>query len=83
MLGTLFFPFVNYNIFLDFFHAVALVQEQNELNKAAAEAKRNKPKQERTCYFERAKLKREAFKDKPKAEHSREKDRKKTAEKGL
>ena len=54
-----------------------------ELNKAAAEAKRNKPKQERTCYFERAKLKREAFKDKPKAEHSREKDRKKAAEKGL
>ena len=55
----------------------------NELNKAAAEAKRNKPKQERTCYFERAKLKREAFKDKPKSEQSREKDRKKTAEKGL
>lgn len=35
----------------------------DELNKAAAEAKKNKPKQERTCYFERAKLKREAFKD--------------------
>jgi hypothetical protein len=39
----------------------------DELNKAAAEAKRNKPKQERTCYFERAKLKKEAFKDKPKS----------------
>lgn len=49
----------------------------NELNKAAAEAKRNKPQQERTCYFERAKLKREAFKDKPKPAQSKEKEKKK------
>lgn len=33
-----------------------------ELNLAAAEAKKNAPKRERTCYFERAKLKKEAFK---------------------
>ena len=34
----------------------------DDLNKAAAEAKRNAPKREKTCYFERAKLKRDAMK---------------------
>lgn len=32
-----------------------------ELNQAAIEAKKNAPKKEKTCYFERAKLKKEAF----------------------
>ena len=32
----------------------------DELNQAAIEAKKNAPKKEKTCYFERAKLKREA-----------------------
>ena len=32
-----------------------------ELNRAAIEAKKNAPKREKTCYFERAKLKREAM----------------------
>ena len=34
----------------------------DELNKAAVEAKKNAPKREKTCYFERAKLKRDAMK---------------------
>lgn len=34
----------------------------DELNKAAIEAKKNAPKREKTCYFERAKLKRDAMK---------------------
>ena len=55
----------------------------DELNKAAAEAKKNKPKQERTCYFERAKLKREAFKDKPKSEQSKSAEKKKDNNLGL
>ena len=33
-----------------------------ELNKAAAEAKKNAPKKEKTCYFALAKLKKEAMK---------------------
>ncbi len=33
-----------------------------ELNQAAIEAKKNAPKKEKTCYFERAKLKKEAMK---------------------
>lgn len=33
-----------------------------ELNKAAMEAKKNAPNKEKTCYFERAKLKKEAAK---------------------
>ena len=32
----------------------------DELNQAAIEAKKNAPKKEKTCYFERAKLKKEA-----------------------
>ena len=31
----------------------------DELNKTAIEAKKNAPKREKTCYFERAKLKRD------------------------
>ena len=37
-----------------------------ELNQAAMEAKKNAPEKQRTCYFERAKLKKEAFKDRQK-----------------
>ncbi|MCM1508844.1 MAG: hypothetical protein NC177_17190 [Ruminococcus flavefaciens] len=33
----------------------------DELNKAAIEAKKNAPKHEQTCYFERAKMKRDAM----------------------
>ena len=33
----------------------------DELNQAAIEAKKNAPKREKTCYFERAKMKREAM----------------------
>ena len=33
----------------------------DELNQAAIEAKKNAPKKEKTCYFERAKLKKEAM----------------------
>jgi hypothetical protein len=32
----------------------------DELNQAAIEAKKNAPKREKTCYFERAKMKRGA-----------------------
>lgn len=34
---------------------------KNELNKVAIEAKKNAPKHEKTCYFERAKMKKEAM----------------------
>lgn len=33
----------------------------DELNQAAIEAKKNAPKKEKTCYFERAKLKKKAM----------------------
>ena len=45
----------------------------DELNKAAAEAKRNAPKREKTCYFERAKLKRDAMKIAKKPRKSKDK----------
>ncbi len=37
-----------------------LFQMNYELNQAAIEAKKNAPKREKTCYFERAKMKRDA-----------------------
>lgn len=43
-----------------------------ELNQAAMEAKKNAPEKQRTCYFERAKLKKEAFKDKQKPSKRKE-----------
>lgn len=48
-----------------------------ELNQAAIEAKKNAPEKQRTCYFERAKLKKEAFKDrqKPSKRKEQRKDR--------
>ena len=49
----------------------------DELNKAAAEAKRNAPKREKTCYFERAKLKRDAMKIAKKPRKSKRKDKSK------
>ena len=53
----------------------------DELNKAAIEAKKNAPKREKTCYFERAKMKRDAMRlaKKPKTpkDKSKGKDKKK------
>ena len=40
--------------------------------KAAMEAKKNAPEKQRTCYFERAKLKKEAFKDRQKTTKPKE-----------
>ncbi len=45
----------------------------DELNKAAIEAKKNAPKREKTCYFERAKLKRDAMKIANKPRKSKDK----------
>jgi len=48
-----------------------------ELNQAAIEAKKNAPKKEKTCYFERAKLKKEAMRvSKQKSDKSKEKAKK-------
>lgn len=50
------------------------------LNLAAIEAKKNAPKREQTCYFERAKMKRDAMriaKQKPKQSKDKGKDKKK------
>lgn len=47
----------------------------DELNQAAIEAKKNAPKKEKTCYFERAKLKKEAMKiSQKKSEKSKAKE---------
>ena len=43
-----------------------------ELNQAAIEAKKKAPEKQRTCYFERAKLKKEAFKDRQKTTKPKE-----------
>lgn len=50
----------------------------DELNKAAIEAKKNAPKREKTCYFERAKMKRDAMRiaKKPKQNKDKGKDKK-------
>ena len=49
-----------------------------ELNEAAAEAKKNAPKREQTCYFERAKLKKEAMRiAQKKPEKGKDKEQKK------
>ena len=45
----------------------------DELNQAAIEAKKNAPKREKTCYFERAKLKRDAMKLAKKPRKSKDK----------
>ena len=45
-----------------------------ELNEAAMEAKKNAPQKVKTCYFERAKLKKEAMRvSKQKSDKSKEK----------
>lgn len=49
----------------------------DELNKAAIEAKKNVPKCKKTCYFERAKLKRDAMKIAKKPRKGKEKDKSK------
>lgn len=47
----------------------------DELNQAAIEAKKNAPQKEKTCYFERAKLKKEAMKiSQKKSEKSKAKE---------
>ncbi len=46
-----------------------------ELNQAAIEAKKYAPEKQRTCYFERAKLKKEAFKDRQKPAKSKDKNK--------
>ena len=43
-----------------------------ELNQAAMEATKNAPEKQRTCYFERAKLKKGAFKDRQKTTKPKE-----------
>ena len=50
----------------------------DELNQAAIEAKKNAPKREKTCYFERAKMKREAMRiaKKPKKGKAQGQDKK-------
>lgn len=47
----------------------------DKLNQAAIEAKKNALEKQRTCYFERAKLKKEAFKDRQKPPESNEKNK--------
>ena len=52
----------------------------DELNLAAIEAKKNAPKREKTCYFERAKMKKEAMRvsrQKPNPSKNKSKDKKK------
>ena len=51
----------------------------DELNQAAMEAKKNAPKREKTCYFERAKMKRDAMRiaKQPKKSKTRGQDKKK------
>ena len=51
----------------------------DELNQAAIEAKKNAPKREKTCYFERAKMKRDAARlgKKPKTPKNQTKGRSK------
>lgn len=51
----------------------------DELNQAAIEAKKNAPKREKTCYFERAKMKRDAARlaKKPKTPKDKAKSRSK------
>lgn len=53
----------------------------DELNQAAIEAKKNAPKREKTCYFERAKMKRDAMciAKKPKQSKDKGKDKKQPA----
>lgn len=54
----------------------------DELNKAAIEAKKNAPKREKTCYFERAKMKRDAIRiaKKPKQDKKKSNNRDKEQE---
>lgn len=49
----------------------------DELNKAAMEAKRNAPKREKTCYFERAKMKRDAMRIAKKPKQNKDKGKNK------
>ena len=61
---------------------VRSIKEDDELNQAAIEAKKNAPKREKTCYFERAKMKRDAARlgKKPKTTKDQTKGRSKKQE---
>ena len=50
----------------------------DELNHEAAEAKKNAPKREKTCYFERAKLKKEVMKQRSQEKSEKSKKKEKT-----
>ena len=53
----------------------------DELNKAAMEAKKNAPKREKTCYFERAKMKRDAMRISKKQKSEKDKSVNKSTKK--
>ena len=65
--------------FLDCYKEQRLKVVTDELNQAAIEAKKNAPKREKTCYFERAKMKRDAARlaKKPRAPKDQTKGRSK------
>ncbi len=55
----------------------------DELNKAAIEAKKNAPKREKTCFFERAKMKRDAMRLAKKPKSPKDKDKSRDKKQGI
>lgn len=55
----------------------------DELNQAAIEAKKNTPKREKTCYFERAKMKRDAARLTKKPRTAKDKAKRKDKKQGI
>ena len=55
----------------------------DELNQAAIEAKKNAPKREKTCYFERAKIKRDAARLTKKPRTAKDKAKRKDKKQGI
>lgn len=55
----------------------------DELNQAAIEAKKNTPKREKTCYFERAKMKRDAARLAKKPRTAKDKAKSKDKKQGI
>ena len=55
----------------------------DELNQAAIEAKKNAPKREKTCYFERAKMKRDAARLTKKPRTAKDKAKRKDKKQGI
>ena len=66
-------------IFIDVFPPAADIQQAEDRFVATTEAKKNKP-QQRTCYFDRAKLKKEAAKSRAAEKKQPEKKKKQTLE---